>query len=463
MLFRFMQNWCGIGIIGLRTFGLCLLVGTACFRGYAQESTDAVMASTGSENAFIFVTDYDPTTEASVFLPDSRLRVYECDLEESAQGAEVKSSRVVFDLFEYWKNTISYLPSSASEYLRGVEGYYRLERGISRVEYSQKHNIAWFELQKRYPDKVTSFEQMMCFVRGDSAEGTNFFMVNVHPKRSYSVGFVDRPEGVYVSLLDIQTPCEMRVFNLDEPEGIRVTTNYLDFYGDKVLLTEGDMIYFRQGFPILLADNLSPSPEERVPYEKSARVRLPLQLDRPFPPYLKRWIVEANLPDRLVLREFPPLKDDRVGVEIRLDKADHQAVVTIMKEKNAQGLNPVVWDEEVFTPSVRGDKLGSTSKYDLKRTDAGEILRVEKGGKSSTKVDVEKGTHVLPAGDRVFTRKSWNSEGLRMYREDDFFNASKAERASASASVTIHDKGLREDMKGLLRIMPVRRGGPGKN
>ncbi|NLO33023.1 MAG: hypothetical protein GX117_06665, partial [Candidatus Hydrogenedentes bacterium] len=315
----------GLGIVLAFLYLVCAVPGV-----FAVEASQS-----NSQIETLVVTDYiSDADRRGTMPPDTRISVYRVNIAGVDERPQAEVVEVVFDAYEYWKSALSVDPTVAN--YQNADDYFNLSLSGRGLEYFPEHNIAAFGLRKfRYPEGEIS--NSMCFVFGNG----QFYMVDVSPERFYVPGFIVRDEKLYVSLFDPFTPCEMIVFETKTPSQASVSNDYMNFYAERILWTEGDLIFFNQMFPVSV--NSVPSEEEKAQYEKTKRVQLPLVPSKPFPPHQKIWVLEANKEDRLVLREHRA-----VGIS-SLEKEGFQAVVTIMKEKNEDGVNPVVWEEEPYS------------------------------------------------------------------------------------------------------------------
>jgi len=414
----------------------------------------AEASQSNSQIETLFVTDYisDADRRGSP-PPHTRISVYRVNIAGVDEQPQAEVVEVLFDAYEYWRSALSVDPTVAN--YQNADDFYNLSLDVWGLEDYPEHNIAVFGLLKERPGEKGYFGNSMCFIFADG-RSEPFCMVDLNPERLYRPGFVTREEELYISIFSSATPCDLLVFPANNPSHIRATDDYVNFYASPMLSTEGAAIFFTQTFPFFT--NLAPSEEEKAQYEKSKRVQLPLVPSKPFPPYRKPWVLEANEEDRLVLREIPPTeRNPSIGP---LAKEGYRALVTIMKEKNEAGVNPVIWEEEPYTATKEPAdkyKIASTPEYSLWRTESGTIRKYEKGKRSTIELDIEAGEHVFLVNNKAFI-KTWSanySAELRVCDTETLFSSTKSEREALSKTLKIDNEKLREDINGLLLIMPV--------
>jgi hypothetical protein len=416
---------------------------------YLACAVPAVFATEASQSnsqvEALFVTDY---VSEAIPIPDTRMCVYKVSIGGSDEQPEAEVIEVVFDAYEYWRSTLSVDPT-VQNYAE-ADDFYSLELRGGGLEYYPEHNTAVFTLNRNL-FREGKIDDSMCFVFGDEGKG-QFCMVDVSPGRYYVPGFIVREEKLYVSLFDPFTPCEMIVFETKAPSQANVSNDYVNFYAERILWTEGDSIFFEQMFPVSV--NSVPSEEEKAKYEKTKRVQLPLVPSKPFPPHRKIWVLEENKEDCLVLREH-----QAVGIS-SFEKEGFQAVVTIMKEKNKEGVNPVVWEEEPYTapeePALK-HKIATTPEYSLWSTESGTVCKIENGQRSTVKLDLEQDEQVFLVKNKAFIKKRFahNFAELQICDTETLFSSTKSEREASSVTLKIDNEKLREDINGLRLIMPV--------
>lgn len=398
----------------------------------------------------LFVTDYiSESNRRGSPPPDTRISVYRINIVGPDERPRAEVVEIVFDAYEYWRSALSVDPTIAG--YQNADGFYNLSFSGPGLEYYPEHNIAVFGLRKsRFPEGEIS--NSMCFVFGDEING-QFSMIDVSSKRFYVPGFVVRDQKLYVSLFDPFTPCEMIVFETKTPSQAGVSNDYMNFYAERILWTEGDLIFFNQMFPVSV--NSVPSEEEKAQYEKTKRVQLPLVPSKPFPPHQKVWVLEANKEDRLVLREHRA-----VGIS-SLEKEGFQAVVTIMKEKNEDGVNPVVWEEEPYIAPKKEPplkhKIAATPEYSLWRTESENVCKIENGQRSTVALDLEQDEQLFLVKNKAFIKKRYADDfaELQICDTETLFSSTKSEREALSKTLKIDNEKLREDINGLRLIMPV--------
>jgi hypothetical protein len=427
----------GLGIVLAFLYLVCAVPGV-----FAVEASQS-----NSQIETLVVTDYiSDADRRGTMPPDTRISVYRVNIAGVDERPQAEVVEVVFDAYEYWKSALSVDPTVAN--YQNADDYFNLSLSGRGLEYFPEHNIAAFGLRKfRYPEGEIS--NSMCFVFGNG----QFYMVDVSPERFYVPGFIVRDEKLYVSLFDPFTPCEMIVFETKTPSQASVSNDYMNFYAERILWTEGDLIFFNQMFPVSV--NSVPSEEEKAQYEKTKRVQLPLVPSKPFPPHQKIWVLEANKEDRLVLREHRA-----VGIS-SLEKEGFQAVVTIMKEKNEDGVNPVVWEEEPYSAPQKEPadkyKIASTPEYSLWRTESGSVCKVENGKRSTVALDLDQDEQVFLVKNKAFIKKQQAHDfaELQICDTETLFSSTKSEREALSKTLKIDNEKLREDINGLRLIMPV--------
>ena len=433
-------TWLGLGIG-------CVFLYLACA---VPAVFAAEMSKSNAQMEVLFVTDYISVADRRGGPPpDTRISVYRVNIAGLDEQLKAEVVEVVFDAYEYWRSALSVDPTIAG--YQNADGFYNLSFSGSGLEYYPEHNIAVFGLRKsRFPEGEIS--NSMCFIFGGEGNG-QFSMVDVSPGRFYVPGFIVREEKLYVSLFDPFIPCEMIVFETKTPAQASVSDDYMNFYARRVLWTEGVSIFFTQLFPVSV--NSVPTEEEKAQYEKTKRVQLPIVPSKPFPPHQKLWVLEENKEDRLVLREH-----QAVGIS-SFEKEGFQAVVTIMKEKNADGVNPVIWEEESYIAPKKEQslkhKIASTPEYSLWRTESGTICKIENGQRSTIALDLEQDERLFLVKNKAFIKKQYAHDfaELQVCDTETLFNSTKSERTASSVTLEIDNKDLREDINGLQLIMPI--------
>lgn len=414
----------------------------------------ATEASQGnSQIEALFVTDYISSADRRGSPPpDTRLRVYRVNIDGIDEQPRAEVVEVVFDAYEYWKSTLSVDPRVAN--YQKADDFFNLSLGVGGLEDYPKHNIAVFGLLKYRPGEGF-FERSMCFIFADG-RSEPFCMVDLNPERLYHPGFVIREDGLYISIFSIDNPCELLVFPANSPSHIRSSDDYVNFYAGRTLWTEGESVFFYQVPPVSSSSEFSE--EERAQYYKENTVQISLKPSKPFPPYLKDWTLVANKEDRLVLREIPPSENrPLIGP---LTKEGFRALVTIMKEKNKEGVNPVVWEEEPYTATKEpGDKykIASTPEYSLWRTESGTVRKYENGKRSTIELDIAPGVQVFLVNNKAFI-KTWSADysvEVQICDMETLFSSTKSKREALSTTLKIDNEDLREDINGLRLIMPV--------
>lgn len=422
---------------------------------YLACAVPAICATEASQKIeALFVTDYRSDADSKgTPAPTTRIRVYRVNIAGVDEQPQAEVVEVLFDAYEYWRSTLSVDPTV--ENYQNADDFYNLSLGVRGLEDYPEHNIAVFGLLKERPGEKGYFGNSMCFIFADG-RSEPFCMVDLNPERLYWPGFVTREDGLYISIFSTDVPCELLVFPANNPSRIRATDDYVNFYADPRLWTEGVSIFFYQAPPLSSSSKFSE--EERARYLKENTVQISLMPSQPFPPYHKEWMLEANKKDRLVLREIPPsTKRPSIGP---LAKEGFRALVTIMKEKNADGVNPVIWEEEPYTATKEPAdkyKIASTPEYSLWRTESGTIRKYEKGQRSTVALDIEAGEHVFLVNNKAFI-KTWSanySAELQVCDTETLFSSTKSEREALSKTLKIDNENLREDINGLRLIMPV--------
>ena len=435
----------GLGIVLAFLYLVCAVPGV-----FAVEASQS-----NSQIETLVVTDYiSDADRRGTMPPDTRISVYRVNIAGVDEQPQAEVVEVLFDAYEYWRSALSVDPTVAN--YQNADDFYNLSLGVRGLEDYPEHNIAVFGLLKERPGEKGYFGNSMCFIFADG-RSEPFCMVDLNPERLYRPGFVTREEELYISIFSSATPCDLLVFPANNPSHIRATDDYVNFYASPMLSTEGAAIFFTQTFPFFT--NLAPSEEEKAQYEKSKRVQLPLVPSKPFPPYRKPWVLEANEEDRLVLREIPPTeRNPSIGP---LAKEGFRALVTIMKEKNEDGVNPVVWEEEPYSAPKKEPalehKIASTPEYSLWRTESGAVCKVENGQRSTVALDLEQDEQLFLVKNKAFIKKQQAHDFAELQICDTvtLFNSTKSEREALSTTLKIDNEKLREDINGLRLIMPV--------
>ena len=402
----------------------------------------------------LFVTDYISEADwKGTPPPDTRISVYRVNIVGPDEQPQAEVVEIVFDAYEYWRSALSVDPKVAN--YQNAADFYNLSLGVRGLEDYLEYNIAVFELLKSRQDEGY-FGNGMCFIFADG-RSEPFCMVDLNPERLYRPGFVTRNDVLYISIFSKDSPCELLVFPANNPSLIRVTNDYVNFYAGPTLWTEGESLFFYQIPP--LSSSLEFSKEERAQYFKENTVQISLKPSKSFPPYLKDWVLVANKEDCLVLREIPPSESRPIIGP--LAKEGFRALITIMKEKNEEGVNPVVWEEEPYSAPKKElaleHKIASTPEYSLWRTESGAVCKVENGQRSTVALDLEQDEQLFLVKNKAFIKKQQAHDFAELQICDTvtLFNSTKSEREALSTTLKIDNEKLREDINGLRLIMPV--------